>query len=263
MLVAVVTAVVLTAACALVVEALAESARVTDLSLTVTFQPNHTITVTLPDGTPVGSATGTPTLIPAGSYTLHLENPFAVSGPSFDLSGPGVKVVDDMFFGESPSSTYLVTFQVSSSYAWRDDETPSVVFTFNTSATASGGSSGTTSTGSSTTPTGSSTWKPVVGSAITSTTFRGTLVAAVSPAGKLSLTKNGKDVTTLRAGRYKFAVHDKSSNAGFIVQGLRKQAVTLTNASFTGNHTVTVTLGAGQWLYYAASNAKHYFVVIA
>lgn len=240
----------------------AQQARLGDLSLTVTFQANHTITVTLPDGTPVGTTSGAPSVIPAGAYTLHLENPYEVSGPSFDIVGPGVNVVDDMFFGESPSSTHAVIFQPSSSYIWRDDETPNVVFAFNTSATISG--TATSETGSSTSiPSSSSTSKPVVGSAIKPTTFRGTLVATVTSTGRLALTKTGKSVTTLSAGRYTFDVQDESTKAGFIVQALRKQAVTLTGASFVGKHAVPVTLNAVQWLFFSAGGKKNYFVVIS
>lgn len=53
----------------------AVGARAATPSLDVTFFPNGTITVTLPDGTPVGSTTGAPTVIPAGFYTVQMTGP--------------------------------------------------------------------------------------------------------------------------------------------------------------------------------------------
>jgi hypothetical protein len=54
----------------LVLAPAANAGRHATLSLTVTFTANGVVTVTLPDGTPVGSTGGAPTVIPAGYYTL-------------------------------------------------------------------------------------------------------------------------------------------------------------------------------------------------
>jgi hypothetical protein len=238
----------------------AQRARAADGELFVTFRENHTITVTLPDGTPVGAPGGGGAVIPAGPYTLHLEDSVGVEGPEFDLRGPGVMVVDDMFFGESPSATHRVTFQPSTTYTWRNNERPDVVFAFNTSSTVSGG----TSPGGSSSGTGSSTTsksKDIVGSGIVA--FRGTLSGDVSTTGKLTLVFKGKAVTNLKSGRYKLAVLDETSRAAFKLQKLGNQPVTLTGLAFVGRHTATLTLKPGQWMFYSSAGKKSFFVVIA
>jgi hypothetical protein len=246
----------------------ATSSRAADQALYVTFHANHTITVTLLDGTPVGTTSGPPTVIPAGDYTLHLDNSDEVAGPEFDISGPGVKVVDDLFFGEAPSATHRVTFQPSATYTWRDDARPSEVFVFTISAAtpsgSSGSSSGTTTGSSSSGSSSSSKSSGVVGSGIKSVPFRGTLAGTVSTAGRLTLTRNGKGVSTIKSGRYKITIDDKTSRSGFTVQEIRKQPVAVTGVSFVGKRSVTVELKAGQWFFYSPSaGKKNYFVVSA
>src|SRR5262245_60155275 len=46
-----------------------------NLSLNVNYTAAGLVTVTLPDGTPVGSTSGAPTVIPAGYYSLNLSGP--------------------------------------------------------------------------------------------------------------------------------------------------------------------------------------------
>jgi hypothetical protein len=90
------------------------------------------------------------------------------------------------------------------------------------------------------------------------------LLGAVGPAGQLTLTLNGKGVSTLRSGRYRLTVDDRAGTHGFSVQEVRKPAVAVTGASFVGKHTVTVELKTGQWLFYATpAGKKNYFVVRA
>ena len=242
----------------------ARSARAADGELFVTFHLNHTITVTLADGTSVGALGGGGFVLPAGPYTLHLDDSVGVDGPEFDLRGPGVLLVDDMFFGESPSSTHRVTFQPSSTYTWRNNERPDVVFAFNTSSTVSTGTSGGTSSGGSSSGTTSgptSQSKDIVGSGIVP--FRGTLSGDVSTAGKLTLAFKGKTVGNLKSGRYKLTVLDETARAAFKLQKLGKQPVTLTGLTFVGRHTATLTLKPGQWMFYSSAGKKSFFVVIA
>ena len=117
---------------------------VSNPSLDVTFFLNGTISVTLPDGTPVGSTSGAPTVIPAGYYTLLLSGPGACSQlPLFDLSGPGEHLNDDMSGGEVNTEVYTAYFAPSSTYTWRiDNVDPAVVHTFVTSATVVGSPTG-------------------------------------------------------------------------------------------------------------------------
>src|SRR5262249_34333401 len=92
-------------------------------------------------------------------------------------------------------------------------------------------------------------------------TFRGPLTGLVSPAG-ISLTKGGKPVTQLKAGRYTITVTDKAPTGSFTLQKIRLPAHTLTGSRFLGRHTVTLTLTAGQGFYYPSFTAKKtYFIV--
>jgi hypothetical protein len=237
----------------------------------VTFNSGSTLTVTLGDGTPLGTSGGAPTVIAPGTYNFSLTDPTYVSDVQFDLVGPGVKLVSNMSYGEEPSETWVETFAPGSIYTWRDDMRPSTVWTFVTSNSASVGSanSGSAGAGSSTTPissgkTGKASSTDVVGSGIKpAAPLRGTLLGAVSSAGKATLTFGGKPVTSLKAGRYKITVTDKSKLAGFNLQEIRNTATTITPTAFTGEHTTTVTLKAGQWFYYPTFvGKKTYFIVV-
>ena len=233
-------------------------------ALRVTFHDNHTITVTLDDRA-VGTASGAATVIAAGSYTVYVDDTAAVSGPEFELSGPGVHLVTDNFFGESPMETYRVDLQPSSTYTWRNNERPGQVFVFATSSATAGSSGGGTSGGSSSggTSTGnsSSTSKDVVGSSIVP--FRGALSGDVNTAGKLKLVFKGKGVATLKAGRYRITVLDETSRSAFKLQKLGRQPVTLSGLAFVGKRSAIVTLKPGQWMFFSSPAKKHFFAVIA
>jgi len=244
-----------------------------DLSLNVTFNPGNppSITVTLANGTPLGTTSGPPTVIPAGFYTLHMDDTAAVGGPQFDLQGPGESLVDNMFFGEVGSSTDTANFLPNSTYTWRDDSNPSVVYTFTTTAviagtptgalssngsTTSGSSSGKTSTTGNALGTGSGTTAVVV--------YRGALSGAVNAAGKLSLTFKGKGVTSLTAGRYTLTVEDSSAKSGFTLQGTNHAAIAVSGVAFRGKKTLSVDLTTGQWFFYPTFvGKKTYFIVVS
>ena len=231
------------------------------LALYVTFHPGSPrITVTLASGASVGTTSGAPTVIPPGPYNLFLDDSAAVTGPQFDLKGPGVDFFNDMFYGEIPSATYAVTFEPSSTYTWRNDEQPAVGFTFATSAATGSTSSAPTAT----TPaaTGSNKGTPsssIVGSGVVP--FRGKLAATVDAAGKLALTTKGKPVNTLKAGLYTFTIVDKSTKSGFAIQKLKASALTLTGVAYKGTHVATINLKAGQWTFFSPGGKKSYFIV--
>src|SRR5262245_17759896 len=63
------------AAAALLLAPAGHTQRAANLSLTVSFTAAGVVTVTLPDGTRVGSTSGAPTVIPAGFYSLNLSGP--------------------------------------------------------------------------------------------------------------------------------------------------------------------------------------------
>lgn len=235
--------------------------------LDVYWQLGTAITVTLGDGTPV-----TPnSVIPPGSYAVVIYNDYRDDlsiARMFHLIGPGVNVQTDLNQGEEVQTTWALTFQPSSTYTWQDDYRPSQVSgSFHTSAAAasspsSSSPSGSTSAGSS--PSGkpsppSTSNSSAVGSAIAP--FRGPLAAAVSAAGKLTLTRNGKNVNSLKSGRYTITVVDQTPKSGFTLQEIRRQAVALTGPAFVGKRAVTVTLKAGQWFFFSAAGKKSYFFV--
>jgi hypothetical protein len=236
-------------------------------TLYVTFNANKTVTVTDASGNPVGTSSGAPTTIPAGTYNVLISDPAFVSDVVWDLAGPGVKLVTSMSSGEEISEAWVETFAANSTYTYRDDNRPPAVWTFVTSSSSAPASTGPTAPPTSTTPIPSSTngqapSTDLVGSA--AAVYRGTLLGAVSAAGKATLTLRGKAVTSLKAGRYTITVKDASAKAGFNIQEIRKGATTITTAAFRGTKSRTLVLTAGQWFFYPTFVApKTYFIVVA
>jgi hypothetical protein len=229
-------------------------------ALYITFRPGpQRITVTLANGSPVGTTSGAPTVIAPGLYNLFMDDSAAVEGPEFDMRGPGVNFVESMFYGEIPSASFTATFEPSSTYTWRNNEQPNVVFTFVTAASGGvSGSGGAGGTGSSTSKIG----KPsvdVVGSDIAP--FRGALDAIVYKSGALSLTRHGKKVTYLKTGRYTFAVDDESGKHGFSLQVLHGKPKTITGVAYVGSHDVTVALKPGRWFFFTPAGKQTTFFV--
>jgi hypothetical protein len=258
--------IVAAAAVALALGAGAADARTADSSVSIVFHLNHSVTATLADGRALGTTSGAPTVIAPGQYNLSFDDSAGVEGPSFDLVGPGVKFFTDMFYGENPSETYALEFLPSSTYTWRNDEQPAVVFTFTTAASGgatspgagglSSGSGGTSSGGAKT-----SSSSDLVGSA--RVPFRGALDAIVSAAGKLTLARNGKKVTSLKTGRWTFSVDDESKTAGFSVQSLKGKPQTITTKAYVGSHDVTVELKPGRWSFFTPSGKRTTFFVVS
>jgi plastocyanin len=85
------------------------------------------------------------------------------------------------------------------------------------------------------------------GYAGTSTSKSTGLVGEVGPGYTIEVTKNGKDLTTNKAGTYKIQVEDKSSshNHHQIGKGLNKS----TTVAFMGDKTWTITLKPGKVTY--------------
>ena len=112
----------------------------TALTLDVTFSANNTIAVTLPDGTSVGTASGAPSAIPAGYYTVVLTGPMGLpSGlPYFHLSGPAVDLLSNLNEGGLETDTEHATLQPSSLYTWTDDALPGIAYRFTTTANIAG-----------------------------------------------------------------------------------------------------------------------------
>jgi len=202
--------------------------------------------------------------IPPGTYQIILNNntaddyavnhKFHIFGPGVDYSPPAGAV----------ETTFSVTFQNGGTYTVQDDLDPAdhrqtIVATNATpspATTTSAPSTPTTPSGKTPKPTSSD----IVGSEVLP--FRGDLDAIVYASGKLSLSRFGKGVSSLKTGRYTFSVDDESKTKGFTLQALHKRAVTITSGHFTGSQDVTVALKPGRWFFYSPGGRKTQFFVI-
>jgi len=234
---------------ALMVVGPAHSRPAANPALFVNFFTDGTIAVTLADGTPVGSTGGTPTVIPAGYYTMVFSGPGGCSAlPNFKLSGPGMNLVATMYEGAMSKGPSTASFTPSATYSWIDDAFPSVVHTFSTSSEVVGTPPPTTTTKTSSPRGKPVTSKDVVGSQVASTV--GTIAGSVNAAGRLTIAFKGKSVGSLKAGRYTIAVRDGSSKVGFSVRKSgQARSIAVTGPAFTGGHSVAVRLTAGRWLF--------------
>ena len=200
-------------------------------TLLVTFFPNATVSVSLPDGTPVGTTSGSPTVIPAGYYGLQLLGPGGcVQQPLFHLHGPGEDFVNDMNGGDATSEYFDAYFAPNSTYTWRTDNANiGVVDTFTTGPVVEG-----------TRRRRSRPAAPAPASRPPRTSS-----ARRSPAprhadrqrergGALSVVFNGKSLTHLAAGRYRIAVSDRSASKGFILQKKAHRPLAVTGSTYVG-----------------------------
>jgi plastocyanin len=92
---------------------------------------------------------------------------------------------------------------------------------------------------------------------VAAVTLRGT----VGPRYTISLTKNGRNVTSLRAGNYRFVVSDRSRIHNFVLEkehGGRFERE-LTDVGGVGTRTATVKLTRGTWKYYCAPHESLMF----
>ena len=238
----------------------AQARSTASLSLVVSFFANGTISVTLPDGTPLGAANGAPQVIPAGYYTLLFSGPGGCTSlPYFHLTGPGTNIVTNMAEGATQKTTNTANFLPSSTYVWSDDAFPGALHTFTTSAVVEGSPpSGSESTTGTAAKGKGVTYQDIVGSDIVP--FRGTLTAALSAAGRFSLAYKGKSVARLKAGKYTIKITDASSTVGFTLEKLKHTAASLTSSAFVGKRSTSVHLTAGTWLF-AAGRDKYSVVV--
>ena len=232
------------------------------VALDVTFSATGTISVTLADGTPVGSSSGAPTMIPAGYYTLELSGPGGCTElPLFELKGPGEDIFENMTEGELDYTTANAYLAPNSTYTWRNYSTPAVTYTFVTSNQVVG------SAPPAPTPSvysGTVASRDVVGSAAATASAAGggALSGAVSASGRLSLDFHGTPVASLKAGRYTITVTTASATHGFLLDKLHARPLTITRAGFVGRQSATVELTAGQWYFSPVrSGPKTYFLV--
>src|SRR5689334_6380278 len=192
------------------------------------FDVDGNLNVRYVDNSNVGST------IPPGTYQVILNNntadDYAVDHV-FHLFGPGI---DYRPPAGAVQTTFSVTFQAGGTYTIQDDLDPkdiheTILATSSPGAASSTATSSTPSTSSSSTATNKKpTSSDIVGSQIVP--FRGALDAIVFASGKLSLSRNGKTVTSLKQGRYTFSVDDESKKSGFNVQVLNGKVSTITTA---------------------------------
>ena len=88
--------------------------------LYVSFLVTQAFSVTLPDGTPVGTSSAPGTTIAPGTYELIFDNSNNVKNMDFQLTGPNVSLQEDMGGGEESSAGDYVTFLPSSQYSFHD-----------------------------------------------------------------------------------------------------------------------------------------------
>jgi hypothetical protein len=233
------------------------------------FDADGNIYLTFTDGTKIGAPTLPGTLVPAGTYTINLNNNGIddLGNPhQFHLTGPGVNLVAAQV---ESTTTSTATFQPGATYVFDDDINPTTIReVFGTPGSGAGSSTVSTGTTVSSPPPAKTTPKPTNNNPLLGTgnvPFRGRLTGSVSSAGKLALlTSKGKSVSSLKAGRYTLAVTDKSARNGFTLQEIHKAAKTISSTSFVGKHSATVVLKAGQWFFYSNFvGKKTYFIVVS
>jgi hypothetical protein len=240
--------------------------------LTLTYTAANVLEVDMAGGSPLtaGSPTG---LLSPGAYQVVITDGASDGNDPvhmFQLSGPGVNLMTDLQGGDDKSELYDESLAPNATYAFQDDDEPNLgAVIFKTTSTPAPATAPVTTTQASV-PAGTTTTQSqssnggIVGSDLASVPFRGTLNATVSPQGKLTLVADRKGVTTLKEGRYRIAVSDRSTKVGFVLEETRAAAHKLTGGSFLGKRATTLDLRPGQWFFYATFvGTKTYFVVIS
>ena len=243
-------------------------------TLYVQYQMNCTFGIFDDAGKPV-------TAIAPGNYQIEVETPvmFKLVRPGgtstdniapndftgckgwvqFQLTGPGVNLFTTL---DSGCDAFLLlpeqTFKPSSTYTATDLNQPGVAhasFTTLASGTPTAPKSPYGATH------GGSVQKSLVGSQ-QQAAIRATLLGSVTPKGVPALKNRGKLVSILKTGRYKFRITDQDAKASFTLEAVSSGTVKdLTTPTFTGKHTVAVTLTPGRWMYYTDRGKAYYFLV--
>jgi plastocyanin len=86
-----------------------------------------------------------------------------------------------------------------------------------------------------------------------------TLTGTVGPGFTINLKQNGKAVKTLKAGTYKFVIHDKASIHSFSMDGPSGFDKDFTKVPFVGTKTATVKLKAGKYKFYCPPHESSMF----
>jgi hypothetical protein len=232
-------------------------------SMYVTYNDDCTFSMSSDGGFTFTSSSPPGPTLPPGVYQLLLLMPnppqgYACTTPVFTLSGTGVNSVTTFPGAATNFDLVLPALQPSSTYIAYDQNAPVATRVyFTTSAT---GSSSSLVTAPPTQTTGkASTQGDIVGSDLT---LKGTLVGAVSTHAAATLTLTGKDVGTLRAGRYAFRINDSTRVSGFFLRKGKNAPRTLTSRIYKGKKTIDLTLTAGTWSYYSSPSRAVSFKVV-
>jgi hypothetical protein len=212
-------------------------------SLTLNVNLGGALEVVLGNGTRIGAPGA---VIPPGPYLVSVASDVPDSRDIFHLFhlyGPSLNVESDLLPCENPRPLYTVTLKPSTTYTYEDSRNPQLGQVVLTTA-ASGSSSSTVgaaaATGSNATSAGTSSNTSVLATAVPS------LIGTVRASG-VTLTRNGRRISTLAAGRYSISVDDTTKLAGFRLVPPTGSALTVTTPSFVGKRRMMVTLTPGRW----------------
>ena len=86
-----------------------------------------------------------------------------------------------------------------------------------------------------------------------------TLIGTDGPGFVIKLQMNGKAVKTLKAGTYRFVIHDKAAIHGFSLDGPHGFAKDISPIPFVGTKTITLKLKAGRYKYYCPNHESIMF----
>jgi hypothetical protein len=217
--------------------------------------------MSLPDGTPVGTTNGSPTVIPSGYYTVELSQPGCVTVPYFALGGPGVQILDDLDGGELQNDSHQVELLPNSTYSWSSNAAPGTIYTFVTSALVVGAPPTPGAPAGVTTGRGPTNTDPV-GSALPHRASAPHLSAAVSPDGVASLRRAGARATRLSPSLYTITVADRSATRGFVLQRPNHQVIVQSGRAFVGVVSVSVRLTPGRWLLNAGPGTASTLLIV-
>jgi hypothetical protein len=85
-------------------------------------------------------------------------------------------------------------------------------------------------------------------------TMTPTLIGTDGPGYKITLTRSGTAVKTLKHGTYTIVIHDKSSIHGWSLDGPHGFAKDIAKIPSIGTKTVTLTLKAGKYKFYCPNH---------
>jgi hypothetical protein len=178
----------------------------------------------------------------------------------FQLSGPGVNLATTLDLGCDAFYTLpAATFKAGATYVAQDLNQPGVTRT--TFQIATSGTPIVPKTPYGTTSGKGIASQDIAGSGIKAP-IKGTLAGLLDGKGKPTLRLEGKPLSILQSGRYRFSVNDLDAKAGLSLQAVgRPKVTTLSGVDFVGFHRTTVALAPGRWMYYAKTGAAHYFLV--